>query len=70
MRRNWAVFRYFASHQLNSKAGLAKAFEQGLKIDPPANSVQVKADWMRIGDLARWLRLDEDDIRKVYYTRT
>jgi len=68
VRRNWAAFRYFASHGLTSKAGFARAFEQGLAIDPPADSVQVKADWVRIGDLARWVNLDEDDLRRVYYT--
>lgn len=70
VRRNWATFRYFASHDLTSKAGLARAFEQGLKVDPPADSIQVKADWMRVGDLARWLQLDEDDVRRLYYTRS
>lgn len=69
VRRNWATFRYFVSHDLTSRAGLARAFEEGLKIDPPADSVQVKADWMRIGDLARWVQMDEDDVRRVYYTK-
>jgi hypothetical protein len=70
VRRNWATFRYFVSHDLTTRAGLARASEQGLKIDPPADSVQVKADWMRIGDLARWVRMDEDDVRRLYYTKT
>src|SRR5260370_15089926 len=33
VRRNWATFRYFVSHELTSKAGFAKAFEQGLIVD-------------------------------------
>ena len=28
----------------------------------------MKADWVRIRDLARWVNLDEDDLRRVYYT--
>jgi hypothetical protein len=69
VRRNWAAFRYFASHDLTSKTGLAKAFEQGLIVDPPADSVQVKADWVKISDLARWVGLSEDDVRRIYHTR-
>jgi hypothetical protein len=70
VRRNWAAFRYFVVHDLTSKAGFARAFQESLKIDPPADSIQVKADWMRVGDLARWVNLDEDDVRRVYYTRS
>jgi hypothetical protein len=69
VRRNWAAFRYLASHGLASKAGLAAAFEQRLDIDLPADAIQVKADWMKIGDLARWSHLGEDDVRRAYYTR-
>ena len=69
VRRNWAAFRYLVSRELTSRAGLAKAFEQGLKVDLPADSVQVKADWIRIGDLTRWSGLDKEDIRRSYYTR-
>src|SRR5271156_2484113 len=69
VRRNWAAFRYLVSRELTSRAGLTKAFEQGLKVDLPADSVQVKADWIRIGDLTRWSGLDEEDIRRSYYTR-
>jgi len=69
VRRNWAAFRYLVSHELTTRPGLAKAFEQRLAVDPPADAVQVKADWMPIGDLARWLQLDEADVQRTYYTR-
>jgi hypothetical protein len=69
VRRNWAAFRYLAANDLSSRAGLARAFQQGLKVDLPADSIQAKADWMRIGDLARWRRLDEADVRQSYYTK-
>ena len=68
VRRNWAAFHYLVSHDLTSKAGLAGAFARSLKIDLPADAVQVKADWMKVGDLARWLRLDKSEIRRTYYT--
>lgn len=67
VRRNWAAYRYIVSNELYSKEGLAKAFQQGLKVDLPSDSIQIKADWLKIGDLARWLRLDEDGIRSSYY---
>ncbi len=70
VRRNWAAFHYFASNGLASKAGLARAFERGVAIDLPADSIQVKADWVKIEDLARWLTLSESDIRRSYATRT
>jgi hypothetical protein len=69
VRRNWAAFRYLTSHDLASKAGLARAFQQRFDIDLPADTIQVKADWMRIGDLTRWSHLGEDDVRRAYYTR-
>jgi hypothetical protein len=69
VRRNWAAFRYLASNHLTTKTGLAKAFARSLKIDLPADSVQVKADWMKVGDLARWLHCDESEVRRSYYTR-
>jgi hypothetical protein len=69
VRRNWAAFRYLASHDLASRAGLAKAFQQRLEVDLPADAIQVKADWMRVGDLSRWSHLGEDDVRRAYYTR-
>jgi len=69
VRRNWAAFRYIVANDLYSRQGLAKAFRQHLKIDLPADSVQVKADWMRIGDIARWFNLEEDDVRRIYYTK-
>ncbi len=70
VRRNWPAYRYIVSHGLYSKAGRARAFQQGLKVDLPADSVQVKADWVKTSDLAQWTHIDEGDIRQVYYTKT
>jgi hypothetical protein len=70
VRRNWAAYRYIVSSELYSREGLAKAFERGFKVDLPADSVQIKADWVRTKDLARWLHLDQDEIREHYHTKT
>jgi hypothetical protein len=69
VRRNWAAFRYIVSHGLTSKAGFAKAFAQRLNVDLPADSIQVKADWVKISDLSRWVDMSEDEVRRIYYTR-
>jgi hypothetical protein len=69
VRRNWAAYRYIVANDLFSRQGLAKAFQQHLKIDLPTDSVQVKSDWVRIGDVARWLNLEEGDVRRIYYTK-
>jgi hypothetical protein len=70
IRRNWAAFRYIVSHGLYAKQGLAEAFKAGVKVDLPPDAVQVKADWMKIGDLTRWLGVDEATVRKNYYVKT
>jgi hypothetical protein len=70
VRRNWAAYRYIVSHELYSKEGLARAFQQDFKVDLPSDSVQIKADWVKTRDLARWLHFDEEDIRLNYYTKT
>ena len=68
VRRNWASFQYIISNQLFSQAGLAKAFQDHLKVDLPADAIEVKADWIKVSDLANWLHIPEDQVRKVYYT--
>ena len=70
VRRNWAAYRYIVANDLYSRQGLARAFQQHLKVDLPADSVQVKADWMPIADVAKWLHLEDEDVRRIYYTKT
>lgn len=70
IRRNWAAYRYIVARGLYSKQGLADAFRQGVKVDLPADAVQVKADWMKIDDLTRWLGVDEATVRKNYYVKS
>jgi hypothetical protein len=69
VRRNWAAYRYIVANDLYSRQGLAKAFQNNFKVDLPTDSVQVKADWMKMDDVARWLNLEEADVRSIYYTK-
>jgi hypothetical protein len=68
VRRNWAAFRYIVSHGLYTREGLSGAFLSDLEVEFPADSIQIKTDWIKLGDLSRWMRLDEDEIRRDYYT--
>jgi hypothetical protein len=76
VRRNWASFQYIVSNGLYSFTGLQQAFNSGLKVDMPADSVAVKADWVRVSDLIAWakraegLTLNATEIRKNYYVNT
>jgi hypothetical protein len=70
VRRNWASFQYIVSNGLDSRAGLAKAFAAGLKVDLPADAVEFKGDWAKVSDVAKWLSVDASVVRKNYYTST
>jgi len=70
VRRNWGAYRYIVANNLYSRQGLARAFQQHLKVDLPPDSVQVKADWMPIGEVAKWLHLEQEEVRLIYYTKT
>jgi hypothetical protein len=67
VRRNWASFQYIVSNELNSIDGLKKAFQKGLKVDLPADAIEVKADWIKITDAIRWLNLNENQVRELFY---
>jgi hypothetical protein len=70
VRRNWASFQYIVSNGLDSHAGLLKAFAKGLKVDLPADAVEFKGDWAKVSDVAKWLAVSADTVRKNYYTST
>jgi hypothetical protein len=72
VRRNWASFQYIVGNGLFSKSGLADAAKNGLVVNLPADSIEVKADWVRISDLKAWQRntLNDDQIRKLYHVNT
>lgn len=68
VRRNWASFQYIVSNHLNSHAGLAQRFQNGPKVDFPADAIEFKADWARVQDVAKWLNLTEQQVEERYYT--
>lgn len=70
VRRNWASFQYIVANALDTKAGRARAFASGLHIDLPADAVEFKGDWASVADVAVWLKVDADVVRKHYYTST
>jgi hypothetical protein len=68
VRRNWASFQYIVSNGLYSTAGLAKAFQNGLKVDFPADAIEFKGDWVSVSDLKKWLHLTDAQVHELYYT--
>jgi hypothetical protein len=70
VRRNWASFQYIVSNALDTKAGRARAFASGFRVEFPADAVEFKGDWASVGDIAKWLNVDADFVRKHYYTST
>jgi hypothetical protein len=70
VRRNWASFQYMVSNELFSTAGLAKAFQKGLKVDFPSDAIEFKGDWVKVSDLMTWLHLSNNQVHQLYYTNT
>jgi hypothetical protein len=68
VRPNWASFQYIVSNMLDSRAGLARAFSMGFKVDLPADAIEFKGDWAPVSVVAKWLSKDENAIRSHYYT--
>ena len=68
VRRNWASFQYIVSNQLYSIVGLKNAFGSSLKVDLPADAIEVKADWIRMSDAAAWYQMTEQQVRNTFYT--
>ena len=71
-KRNRPMFDYIVNNHLNTKAGLAAAFANSLKVEMPVESIAVKSDWVPLNDLLRWVPglNDETTARRLYYTTT
>jgi hypothetical protein len=70
VRRNWASFQYIVTNGLYSSAGFAKAFQNKLKVDLPADAIELKGDWVPVTDVMKWLGLTEKEVDDQYYTNT
>jgi hypothetical protein len=70
VRRNRPQFDFIVQNGLNTSAGLAAAFKRGTKIAMPLEAIAVKADWVPVVTLLRWLPPIESiaNIRKFYHT--
>lgn len=67
--RNRAEFDYIVKNNLNTQAGLAAAYKNGLKVDMPTDSIAVKGDWIPLPTLLQWVPQlhNMETIRKLYY---
>jgi hypothetical protein len=72
VRRNWASFRYIVGNNLYSKAGLAAAAQSGLVVSLPADSIEVKAEWIKLSDLKLWQNNAYSDaqLKTLYHINT
>ncbi len=71
VQHNRPVFDTIVSNGLFTTAGLARSFTGGKPIVFPNTSIVVKADWILVKDILRWLPKaykTADDVRGAYYT--
>lgn len=70
VRRNRPQFDYIRKNGLNTKAGLAKAYQQGLDVQMPTDAISVKGDWVPVQTLLQWIPelRSVERIRQLYYT--
>jgi hypothetical protein len=73
VRHNRAVFDTVNSRHLYTTQGLIEAYASGKPTDFPSGAVVVKADWIKVSDILRWLPTayhSADDVRRAYYTNS
>lgn len=70
VRRNRPEFDYIVKNSLNTQTGLAAAWAKSLDVQMPLDAISVKADWVPVADLLKWLpNLGSlDRVRALYYT--
>jgi hypothetical protein len=73
VRHNRTAFDYVKAQHLYSTAGLVQAYAARQRADFPADAVVVKADWIKVSDILRWLPQayrTAAAVRRAYYTNT
>jgi hypothetical protein len=72
VRRNWDSFQNIVGNDLNTTAGLAAAFNNAAPVSLPSSAVEVKADWVKISDMLKWIPelKTPERVRELYYTNT
>ena len=70
---NRAIFDAILAANLFTQAGLAQNFLRAKPIRFPGDSIVVKADWIAVTDILRWLPnayKSASEVRRAYYTNT
>jgi len=72
VRRNWDTFQFVVSNNLNTTAGLVAAFSNPVPISLPSGAIEVKADWVKVSDMLKWIPAltSPEQVRTLYYTST
>jgi hypothetical protein len=76
VRRNWASFQYIVGNNLFTRSGFAAAAQKKFVVDMPADSIEVKGDWVKLSDLKTWLKttinkdLTDAQMRALYHVNT
>ena len=67
--RNRVQYNYIVNNGLYSRGGVAAFYKSGKEVAMPAKSIAVKADWVPVKDIVKWIpELTLGDVRKHYYT--
>jgi hypothetical protein len=68
--RNHAMWQYIVSSNLNTQAGLKEAYKKGTTVEMPTEAIAIKADWVPLQALVKWVPEAGDvaNVRKLYYT--
>jgi hypothetical protein len=72
VRRNWDSFQNIVANNLHTTAGLVAAFNNPAAVNLPSSAIEVKGDWVKIGDMLKWIPAlkTPQDVRAAYYTNT
>ncbi len=70
--RNRKEYDYIVNNHLNTQAGLAVAYKNGVDVEMPIEAIGLKADWVPVMALQQWVPQagDPTNIRKLYFTAT
>lgn len=72
--RNRPQFDYIVNNHLNTRAGLAQAYNANFDVDGgmPLESIAIKADWIPLPDLLQWIPQlgNFSSVRRLYHTAT
>ena len=68
--RNYPLWNYIVSNKLNTPEGLKAAYQKGTTVEMPTDSIAIKADWVPLETLVKWVPQlgDIANARKLYYT--